>query len=105
VPAQYWHCPAPRWRAASRSNRERTVFAQGFYAFKVRLRLDILRFRTGQRCLVTLNHRLGTFPLLNIVIQRGDFHCQLRLCLMDALTINTIVNLHQQVAFFTLAKS
>jgi hypothetical protein len=45
------------------------------------------------------DHRLGTFPLLNIVIQRRDFHRQLRLRLMDALTINTIVNLHQQVAF------
>jgi len=57
-----------------------------------------------QRRLVSGNHRFRTFALLQVVVQGSDFHCQLRLGLMDALAIDPVVNLQQQIAFFNLHK-
>ena len=55
-----------------------------------------------QRRLVFGNHRFRAFALLQVVIQSCNFHCQLRLGLMDALAIDAVIYLQQQLAFFNL---
>ncbi|MNE24928.1 hypothetical protein D3C80_1182390 [compost metagenome] len=57
-----------------------------------------------QRRIVTHNHCFGTFTLLEIIIECGNFHRQLRLGLMNALAIDPVVDLQQQIAFLDLHK-
>ncbi|VFS92443.1 Uncharacterised protein [Raoultella planticola] len=57
-----------------------------------------------QRRFVTLNDRLGTFALLQVIFQRRLFHRQRRLRLVNALFIDTVINLEQHLSRFDIIK-
>ncbi len=73
-----------------------------FTRFKSASGFQTLGTGVFQRRLVFGNHRFRTSALLQVVIKSCNFHCQLRLGLMDALAIDTVIYLQQQLAFFNL---
>lgn len=92
-------------RRIALANGKGAVRGQLFHAFQIRLGFQTLGTGVFQRRLVFGNHRFRASALLQVVIKSCNFHCQLRLGLMDALAIDTVIYLQQQLAFLTCAKS